>query len=126
MKDNNYSTLFEKFPFLSYITYSDDEYIGIIQSMDKHVLSIYDYGALKTYDEKIEFIELGADWWNESSRLVPINIFLRVEWQKFRYTLKTFSVKDVKIIYGQGVNLTELATKRGKKRSITLVKRIPR
>jgi len=94
--------------------------------MDKNTVSFYDYGSVRTQDEKYEFIELGSDWWNESSRVVPINVFLRLEWAKFKYTLKIFNAKDVKILFGQGNNLLDLATKRSKKRSITLIKRVNR
>ncbi len=114
-----------EYPFLSYIIYGGNEYIGIIQNIDDTIATIYDYGMLCNAEQKDRFLELGEQWWFESNRLVPINIFLRSDWTVFKCILKTFNAKDVQVMFGPHLNLKELAQKRSKKKSITLVRRVP-
>jgi len=122
--DIDYKKLLDQYPFLSLLTYGGNEYVGIIQNLDDAITTIYDYGLLKTEDQKILFIELAETWWWESNRMIPINIFLKQDWIQFRPTLKTFMSKDVELKYGPAVSLKENAQKRSKRRSITLVRRI--
>ena len=118
----NYQKLLDQYPFLSYLTYGGNEYIGIIQNIDDVITSVYDYSVLKTEAQKLLYLELGDTWWWESNRMVPINIFLKQDWLQFRPTLKTFNSKDTRIILGPTVNLMELSIKRVKRKSITLVR----
>jgi hypothetical protein len=122
--EENYKELLDSYPFLSFVTYGGQEYIGIIQNLDDVITSIYDYGIIKFQDQKKLYLELGEIWWWESNRLVPINIFLKSDWLQFRTTLKTFNSKDVIIKYGPILSLKEAAQKRSKKKSITLVRKI--
>ena len=103
---------------------SDIEYVGIIINLDTNVTSIYDYSILKTEEEKKMFIEAGEIWWWESNRKIPINIFLLKEMQKFRYTIKNFNSKDIAVVFGPIVNLSEIAEKRVKRKSIQLVRSV--
>ena len=120
----DYCDLLKRFPFLSFIHYGNTDYIGIIQNIDESIATMYDYGILKTTEQKIRFLELGDIYWNESNRMIPINIFLRTDWVVFRCILKTFNARDVEIKFGPHLNLKELSQKRSKKRSITLVRKI--
>ena len=120
----DYQKLLDKYPFLSYITYGGNEYIGVIQNIDDVITSIYDFSALRSNDQKKLYLELGEIWWWESNRLVPINIFLKKDWAQFRPSLKTFNSKDVIVKYGPVVSLKETANKKSKRRSITLVRKI--
>jgi hypothetical protein len=104
--------------------YGGNEYVGVIQNLDDVITTIYDYGALKTVDQKQQFLELAETWWWESNRLIPINVFLKEDWQQFRIVLKTMNSKDVSIKFGPQVSLKEIAAKRSKRRSITLVRKI--
>ena len=122
--DLDYQTLLDQYPFLSYLTYGGNEYIGIIQNIDDVITSVYDFGLLKTPEQKRLYLELGEVWWWESNRMVPINIFLKADWYQFRPTLKTFNSKDVILKYGPALSLKESAQKRSKCRSITLVRRV--
>lgn len=122
--DLSYQKLLDQYPFLSFLTYGGNEYIGIIQNLDDVITSVYDFGLLKAPDQKRLYLELGEVWWWESNRMVPINIFLKSDWGVFRPTLKTFNSKDVELKYGPALSLKESAQKRGKRRSITLVRRI--
>jgi hypothetical protein len=89
------------------------------------VASIYDISVIKDIAEKNQFLELGEIWWWESNRRIPINIFLKSEMTTFRYAIKTFNSKDVEIVFGPTVNLSEIAEKRVKRKSIQLV-RVPK
>ncbi len=111
------------FPFISVATYGGKEYVGIITNQDQHVTSMYVYSSLATQKEREKFLELGNIWWWESNRMIPINIFLRKEFEKFRYALMTMNSKDVKVTIGPVVNLNNLSIKRVKRKSVQLVRR---
>lgn len=113
----------ENFPFISIINHVTKEYVGVIINQDAQVTSFYDYSMIKTDPEKSKFLELGEAWWWESNRQIPINIFLAREITEFKYIIKNFSTKDVKVILGPCTSLNDIITKRVKRKSITLVRR---
>jgi hypothetical protein len=113
----------ENFPFISVITHVNQEYVGIIINQDAQITSIYDYTAIKSENEKTKFLELGEAWWWESNRQIPINIFLHREIADFRYAIRNFATKDVKIMFGPCTSLNDIIVKRIKRRSITLVRK---
>jgi hypothetical protein len=124
MVEPDYTELLKKYPFLTYLVYGGNEYIGVIQNLDEVITTIYDYGALRTLAQKQQFLELAEMWWWESNRLIPINVFLKQEWTPFRSVVKTMNSKDVEIKFGPQVSLKEIAAKRSKRRSITLVRKL--
>ena len=124
MIELNYKILLDQYPFLTYLTYGKTEFIGIIQNVDDIVTTIYDYGSLRTQQQKLDFLRLGEEWWWESSRQIPINLFIKNDWTQFKDVLKTLNSKDVSIKHGPYVSLKEMSAKKSKRRSITLVKRI--
>ena len=111
------------FPFLSVVNYGGQEYVGIVINQDASVTSMYVYTDLNTKKEQENFLELGDTWWWESNRMIPINIFLRAEMEKFQYALMSMNSKDVKITIGPVVNLGNLSVKRIKRKSVQLVRR---
>jgi hypothetical protein len=113
----------ENFPFISVINHVNQEYVGIIINQDAQVTSIYDYAAIRTDIEKQRFLELGEAWWWESNRQIPINIFLLREIADFRYAIRNFSTKDVKVLLGPCTSLNDIIVKRIKRKSITLVRK---
>ena len=114
----------ENYPFLSCIKTNDREYIGIIINYDTSIVSIYDIAMISEIEERKAFLGLGEIWWWESNRKIPISIFLKKEMQYFRFSIKTFNSKDVTLVFGPIVNLSELAEKRAKRKSIQLVRKI--
>jgi hypothetical protein len=116
--------LLSKYPFITYLAYGGNEYIGIIQNSDEQITTIYDFGSLKVPEQKKRFLELGEQWWWESNRIIPINVFLKQEWAEFKFCVKTLNSKDVVIHTGPQINLKEMASKRSKRRSITLIRKI--
>jgi hypothetical protein len=123
MQEAELKILLDKYPFITYLTYGGSDYIGIVQNVDDFITTIYDFGSLKTDDQKKRYIDLGDQWWWESNRLIPINVFLKNDWLEFRGCLKTMNSKDVKIQCGPYVSLKEIASKRSKRRSITLIRK---
>ena len=118
------TNLQENFPFISVVMHVSHEYVGIIINQDAQVTSMYDNSAIKTDEEKQRFLELGETWWWESNRQIPINIFLAREILDFRYVIKNFSTKDVKLMHGPCTSLNDIIVKRIKRKSITLVRKI--
>jgi hypothetical protein len=124
MGNNIFEKLAEKYPFITLCVYANAEYIGIVQNRDDTVTTIYDFGSVLTQSEKLEFLELANQWWWESNRSIPINIFLRKDWEQFKYTLRTFSNKDLEILHGPVCSLADIARRKSKRKSITLVRRL--
>jgi hypothetical protein len=118
------TNLQENFPFISVIVHVSHEYVGIIINQDAQVTSMYDYSMIKTDEEKQRFLELGEAWWWESNRQIPINIFLAREIFEFRYVIRNFSTKDVKLMHGPCTSLNDIIVKRIKRKSITLVRKV--
>jgi len=116
--------IIEKYPFMSYITYGGRGWLGIIQNHNPVITGIYHFDSLITVESKQLFLALGDEWWWQSNRKIPINIFIKKDFKPFRQILKTFNSKDVEIEFGSYVNLRDIAQKRTKKKSITLVRKL--
>jgi hypothetical protein len=121
MQTNNKSLL-DEYPFLTVIEYASKEYLGIVQNIDSHVASIYIYARLTSTAERVRFLELGEEWWWETNRKLPINIALINRWN-FAHCVQSFNVKQMEIVAGPEVRLSNSITKRIKRRSINLVKK---
>lgn len=119
-----FSRLTEKYPFITLVLYAGSEYVGVVQNRDDSVTTIYDYGALTDRELKLRFLDLANIWWWESNRSVPINIFLKNDWDPYRGILRTFMNKDLEILHGPVCSLSDLARKKSKRKSITLVRRM--
>lgn len=112
----------DNFPFISVVHYGGIEYVGIIINQDHNVTSMYNYQLLKTEEEKRQFLDFGDQWWWESNRIVPINIFMKQDMQVFRHCIVTMNSKDVTVVFGPTVNLNSMAIKRIKRKQIQLVR----
>ena len=118
-----FETLSKNFPFLSLIQKAELEFIGIVQNQDNQELSFYDYGRIHSPQDKMYFLKLGDVWWNESNRKIPINIFLKKDWSFFRTTLVSLMAKDINILHGPTLRLSDISKKRIKRRTIQLMRR---
>lgn len=116
--------LSENHPFITVCSYAGQDYVGIVQNRDDVVTTIYDYGSIITPELRELFLELGDTWWWESNRLVPINMFLKEEWNVFKPYIRTFNNKSLTILHGPICSMLELNKRKSKRRSITLVKRM--
>lgn len=124
MGNDIFSKLADKYPFITLCVYASTEYVGIIQNKDDAITTIYDFGSIQDLEQKRQFLELANIWWWESNRSIPINIFLKSEWDPFREYLKTFVNKDLEILHGPACSLIDIARKKSKRKSITLVRRV--
>lgn len=114
----------EKFPFLTGIEFSEEEFVGIVQNKDAQILSFYDIEKCKNDDEKKLLLELGDLWWWESNRLLPIDVFLFKEMQDFRHCLRTFVLKETEVLFGPVTSMQNILKKRIKRRTVQLVKKV--
>jgi hypothetical protein len=124
MTNDFFEKLTEKYPFITLCVYASQEYVGIIQNQDTTITTIYDFGAIQAQEVKREFLELANVWWWESNRSVPINIFLKQDWDQFRPYLRTFVNKDLEILHGPVCSLSDIGRKKSKRKSIVLVRRV--
>lgn len=123
--DERIEKILERFPFMSYGTMLDIEYLGIVQNSDAQLLSMYVIDAIPTEDLRKEFLAAGEAWWWGSNRQVPINIFLKERFRPYRAYLKHFSSKDFTLLFGPAVSLQETIARRVRKRQVTLVRSMP-
>ena len=112
-------------PFITIVSYAGQDYVGIVQNRDDVVTTIYDYGSILDVTLKEKFLSLGDIWWWESNRLIPINLFLKDDWAPFKPYIRTFNNKSLVVLHGPVCSMTELTKRRSKRRSITLVRRLP-
>lgn len=119
-----FKKLTETHPFITVVSYANQDYVGIIQNRDDLFTTLYDYGSIVDNILKDKFLELGEVWWWESNRLIPINLFLKEEWNIFKPYIRTFNNKSLVILHGPVCSMNELNKRKSKRRSITLVKRL--
>ena len=125
MTNDFFQKLTEKYPFITLCVYAaTTEYVGIIQNQDEVITTIYDFGAIQDQEIKHRFLELANVWWWESNRTVPINIFLKGDWDLFKPYLRTFINKDLEVLHGPICSLTDMTRKKSKRKSIVLVRRV--
>ncbi len=111
----------EKFPFLTLFSYSNEEYIGIVQNHGKNVVSVYVLNKISDKGLRKKFIEMGEIWWTESNRKIPINLFFKKDFNIFQQFMTNFITKEFKVIEGQIVSLNSLNQKRTKRRRVEMV-----
>lgn len=124
MTEDYFRKLSDAYPFITICSYAGQEYVGVIQNRDDAVTTFYDYGSIIDVALKELFLTLGDQWWWESNRLIPINIFLRDDWVVFKPYLRTFNNKGLLIMHGPATSMSDLAKKRVKRKSVTLVRRM--
>lgn len=114
----------ENIPYISCIKHGINEYVGIIINQDHAVTSMYDIAICRNDDEKRKLLECADVWWWESNRKIPINIFMKLEMSQFKHLIKSFTTKDVDVLFGPVVRLNDIAQKRVKRKSIQLVRKL--
>ena len=124
MNHDIFTKLTDKYPFITLCVYASTEYVGIIENQDDIITTIYDFGNIQDIEIKRKFLEFANIWWWESNRSIPINIFLKSDWDMFKTCLRTFVNKDLEILHGPVCSLSEMSRKKSKRKSITLVRRV--
>ena len=100
------------------------DYLGIVINTDQVITSIYNFEAIPTPELRKTFIELGEQWWWESNRLIPINLFLGSQISVYKNWIVNMNSKDVEILWGPETSLNNIIQKRIKRRSVQLVRKI--
>lgn len=127
MDDKKIEWIQENYPFFSCVRYGKkefNEYLGIVINTDNVITSMYNWEAIPTPELKKQFIELGEQWWWESNRLIPINLFLGSQIAPYRSWILNMNSKDVQITWGPETSLNNIVQKRIKRRSIQLVRKL--
>jgi len=124
IQNDFFKKLSETHPFITVCSYAGQDYVGIVQNRDDMVTTIYDYGSIIDQELRDQFLILGDIWWWESNRLIPINLFLKNDWNPFKPYIRTFNNKSLNILHGPICSMSELGKRRSKRKSITLVKRM--
>lgn len=109
-------------PFLTHIIYLGKDHVGIVQNADSNFVHMYVIEPNWTQAQKKEFLVCGDAYWWGSNRMLPINVFLGMKFKHFSHSLKTFIRKEVQVVSGPLPSLDMLIHKRGKKRTVQLVK----
>jgi hypothetical protein len=119
---NTKQVLQERFPFLTIVRHLETEYLGIVQNADNLFVCIYIMDNTFTDDMKREFLACGEEWWWESNRQIPINMFIKERFGIFKPYLRSFARKEAEILQGPTVNLRDMMNRRVKRRTIQLVR----
>ena len=117
-----YKHLLDKFPFLTLVSYGNEEYVGIVGNVDNTVFNIYCWDLLKNNEEKIQFLKLGEEWWFETNHSIPINILFLTRW-KFRSQLRSLNFKNVEVLHGPVTSFGNLVKRRSKRKNTQLIKK---
>ena len=84
----------------------------------------HNYEGIKDLQDRMQFLELGEEWWWGTNRMIPINIIFKNDFEKYRSSLVTFSLKDFEILHGPCISLSNIMQKRVKRRNIQLIRKI--
>lgn len=122
MTPEEFNILNEKHPYLTYIQFGEDEYIGIVQNEDNQFITIFAYTSINDEPLRKRFLEMGRLWWDDSNHLIPIDIFLREEFYIYRDVLKCLPKKDVRNVMGPTLNLEDNFAKRIKRKKVQLIR----
>ena len=95
--DKTYEELAKNCPYLTGLTFSGKDYIGVLQNQNAVVTSFYDYEDLPTPELKNKLLELADSWWWESNRKLPVNMFIGEKFQVFSASLRSYSITLVNI-----------------------------
>lgn len=116
--------ILDKFPFLSYVSYLDKEYLGIIGNSDSNITTMYMFSLIDNEELKHLFLEFGDEYWYLTNRELPINIVLGKKWNIFKNYMLSFNTEYLNIIKGPCLTLDTIINKRIKRKQISLVKKI--
>lgn len=112
----------QTYPFLSVIRVASEEKIGIIQNCDLKIISIYCYDLLDK-DLQIAFLEYGKNWWWESNRKIPVNIFIGKDFDIFKKSLRSYSFKETQVLFGPITKLSDLiVNKKIRRKTVQLIR----
>lgn len=107
------------YPFITVIEHNERIYYGIIKIKSKQYISLYCFQEMSAVDQEALF-GLGKQWWWQSNRMIPISLYMQGEMDKYEKYVKRFNTDSVKLITGPLISLSDLPTKRVKRRNLAL------
>lgn len=99
--------------------------MGVVQNVTQKLIMFYDLDAIRTPEQREEFMRLADEWWWESNQSMPIDSFLGPKFEQFRPALRGYPRRSISEILGPTFSLQELYLKRVKKKRIEIVSRRP-
>lgn len=113
--------MYENIPYLSILYDKKEEktILCLIQLLTKNCVSYYVINELKENDY-VDFFTFSNHWWKHCP-LIPISLYFRNEFNRFKYCKHHLYANDYQVIGGfSGVNLKYLSEKRIKRKMIHL------
>lgn len=108
-------------PYITIIQHNDRTFYGIIKIKSKEFTSLYDLNAMPTYERQL-MMEYADTWWWRSNRTIPISVYMSMEMEQFEKYCIRFNTNTIQSITGPNISLSELPSKRIKRRNLTLKK----
>ena len=119
--DEQVQEILDEYPFLTLATYGGKEYLGIVQNQDATMISMYVLSEIKSPEIRRLFLTYGNEWWEETNRQIPINIILGEKFAVFRSCLRTFNLREFKVLSGPVVCLRSIIKTKPRRKNIRLV-----
>ena len=114
----------ETYPLLSIIRINKEEKVCIIQNCDQKIVSMYCYDYIAK-DLQPLFLEYGKNWWWESNRKLPVNMFIGKQFTVFASALRSYSVKETEVLHGPVTRLSDLlVNKKIRRKTVQLLRRV--
>jgi hypothetical protein len=110
-----------KYEFLTFVIFKDDMIYGIVQNETPKILMIYEFGLIKTTEDKEQFLQFGDEWWWGSNHSVPINLFIGERFDAFDYILRGYPRKPIETMIGPTFSLADRYLRRVRKKRIEVV-----
>ena len=109
-------------PYVTVLEHDGKIYYGIIKIRSKQYTTLYCFHLMEESLQK-ELLLLADTWWWQFNRSIPICLAMQEEMEIFDdYTLR-YNTDSVTFLSGPSVSLSDLPTKRIKRRNITLKKK---
>ena len=71
------------------------------------------------------FLDYGRDWWWESNRKLPVNMFIGEKFQVFSASLRSYSMKETEVVFGPITKLSDLLNvKRLRRKTVQLIRKV--
>lgn len=109
-------------PYVTVLEHNGEKYYGIIKIKSKQYSTLYCF-HLMDEGQLEELLELAYVWWHQSNRTIPMCIYMQEEMEKYEDYTKRFNTESVTFVSGPVISLSDLPTKRIKRRNVALKKR---
>lgn len=109
-------------PYVTVLEHDGKMYYGIIKIRSKQYTTLYCFHLMEESQQK-DLLELADIWWWQCNRTIPICLFMQEDMEQFEEQTLRFNTDSVTFLSGPSISLSDLPTKRIKRRNITLKKK---